>query len=270
MTQAPFNDPDHRWDRWHKDAEVTSLARSAPVPKLIRFLAQPEKIEVDLARSAFVIVDMQNDFLHPEGWFAAVRGADVAPLCDPVENINRLAAGLRAVGVPIIHLNWGVRRDLSNLPANVRDKASDCGTRPAYGDAIASGRILVQGDWGAATIDAIHCAAGDLTVSKHRLSGFRDNEPDQILRCRGVTTLFYAGVNIDRCVFATLMDGAFAGYDSILVEDVCATASPAFVQDAITYLVRLLYGFTAMSSNIATAITDLQLNPETKNDPFKT
>lgn len=252
-----------RWDRWTADAAGTSLVRPQRAPRPVRFDAEPGPVEIDLACTALVIVDMQNDFLHRDGWFAAALGESVGALSAPIAVINPLAAQLRAHGVPVLHLNWGVRADLANLPATVRDKASGCGTRPAYGDATDRGRILVQGDWGAASVAGIDASPQDLTVHKHRLSGFRDNEFDQILRRRGVTTLLYTGVNIDRCVFATLMDGAFQGYDSILVEDGCATTSPPHVTDAILYLVRLLYGFTARSDAILTALPSPHPDPET-------
>ena len=127
---------------------------------------------------------------------------------------------------------------------------------PTYSDPSPSGRgrILVTGDWGAATIDELPLDPADIVVHKHRLSGFWDNELDSVLRGRGVTTLMFAGINTDRCVFSTLQDANFLGYDCILVEDACATVSPQFVTDAIHYLVRLLHGAVASSGAILTAM----------------
>lgn len=242
------------WDRWHVSEGHMSLVRHSRPAQPVSFEASPEPIEINLASSALLIIDMQNDFLAQEGWFAADRGQDVEPLKRIVEPINTLSSAFREQQAPIIHLNWGVRADTANLPANTLDKSSACGTRTGYGDKSQRGRVLVEGDWGSQSIDAIDIADTDFQVSKHRLSGFRDNELDQILRRLGVTTLFFTGVNIDRCVFATLMDGCFQGYDAILVEDACQTTSPAYVRDGILYLVRLLYGFTAEAEHILKAI----------------
>ncbi len=251
------------WDRWHADEIRTSLVRPARSTIPISFDANPDTIEVDLATSALLIIDMQNDFLDSKGWFADDRGQDVEPLKSVVVPINSLASAFRETKTPVIHLNWGVRADTANLPANVVDKASGCGANTAYGDAAQMGRILVDGDWGSKSIDAIVVAETDIHVSKHRLSGFCDNELDQLLRRLGVTTLFFTGVNIDRCVFATLMDGTFQGYDAILVEDACKTPSPEYVSDAILYLVRLLYGFTAKATPILEAISGQIPTPQT-------
>ncbi|MEM1289055.1 MAG: isochorismatase family cysteine hydrolase [Pseudomonadota bacterium] len=242
------------WDRWSAADGGICLARPERAPCLVPFEAQPENLAVDLSTTALVIIDMQNDFLHPDGWFARVRDADVEPLLSPIAPINCLAEAFRGEGVPVIHLNWGVRADAANLPANTVDKASGCGRRIGYADAMERGPVLVAGSWGSKSVDAITIENGDLQVFKHRLSGFRDNELDQLLRRLGVTTLFYAGVNLDRCVFATLMDGCFQGYDAILVEDACATASPEPIGTSIIALIHMLYGFTANSADIVYAI----------------
>lgn len=264
-TQMPTPTPARpdRPDRWTRTARGVSLARTRPAPRLVSFDAEPEPLEADMARAALIIIDMQNDFLDPKGWFAATRGADVAPLGRVIPTINAVAAAFRANGAPVIHVNWGVRADIANLPANVADKGSACGSAPGYGDAIASGRVLVQGDWGADSVPQIETSPADIHVAKHRLSGFRDNELDQILRRLGVDTLFYAGVNLDRCVFATLMDGCFQGFDAVLLEDACATVSPAPVADAITFLIRLLYGHTARSDALLSALAAPSLTGDT-------
>ncbi len=247
-----------RRDRWSRDASGISLVRPALEPRPIRFAAEPEPVQVDVARSALIIIDMQNDFLDENGWFAAVRNAEVAPLGGIIPRINALSSAFRGQGAPVIHLNWGVRADVANLPANVVDKGSSCGQIPGYGDTIASGDVLVEGSWGAASVPAIDQADTDITVFKHRLSGFQDNELDQILRRLGITTIFYTGVNLDRCVFATLIDGCFQGYDAVLVEDATTTVSPGYVSDAILYLIRLLYGFTTQTQALLEAIeTDI-------------
>ncbi|MEM8914289.1 MAG: isochorismatase family cysteine hydrolase [Pseudomonadota bacterium] len=244
-------------DRWSPldGGGAVSFVRPARKEKPITFAANPKPVQADLSRSAVLIIDMQNDFLSDDGWFATSRGVDVTALSDVITQINALSAGFRQAGAPVIHINWAVRPDMANLPANVLDKGSDCGGRPGYGDQIGSGRVLVEGDWGAQSVPAIDIAPEDTAVGKHRLTGFRDNALDQILRRFGVTTLFFTGVNLDRCVFATLADGCFNGFDAVLVEDATTTVSPPPVADAVLYLIRLLYGFTALSTDILAAIS---------------
>ncbi|RAI45869.1 cysteine hydrolase family protein [Rhodoplanes roseus] len=235
---------------------TTSLVRPRRPERIVRFpQTSGAPVEIDLARTALLVVDMQNDFLHPDGWFPQA-GIDTAAALAIVPGINGLAAALRLAGVPVVFVNWGVRADVANLPAGLIAKGTRGGTRPGYGDPSPSGRdnILVQGQWGAATIAALPVAAQDLVVHKHRFSGFHDNELDSVLRARDVTTLLFAGINTDRCVFATLTDASFRGYDCVLLSDLCATVSPTSVTDTILTLTDLLYGAVASGAALQAAL----------------
>jgi ureidoacrylate peracid hydrolase len=236
------------------NAQNMSFVRSRKQQRIVLLEATPQPVELDLAATALVVVDMQNDFLHPEGWFAA-RGVDSAPVTAVVPAVERLTSAIRQAGIPVIWLNWGIRADRANLPATFVAKGRSA-RAPTYAEPSPSGRgrILVRDDWGAATIDELTVDPSDILVHKHRLSGFWDNEFDSILRQRGITALLFTGVNTDRCVFSTLQDAGFLGYDCVLVEDACATDSPDFVRDAVLYLVRLLHGVVATSDAIFSAI----------------
>ncbi|MAI49933.1 MAG: isochorismatase [Rhodospirillaceae bacterium] len=237
------------------DSENINFVRPVRVPAVISFAADPPTVDVEIAWSALVIVDMQNDFLHENGWFPA-NGIDPSPLSEVVVPIASLAAASRDAGMPIIWVNWGVRPDRANLPDSFVARATSAGTRPTYGDPYPSGqgRILVRGDWGANVVEGLSVEADDVIVSKHRPSGFPDTELDSGLRLRDLTTLFFAGVNIDRCVLATLIDACSRGYDCVLVDDACATTSLPYMTNAVCHIVRLLYGVTANSSDIKTAL----------------
>jgi nicotinamidase-related amidase len=82
------------------------------------------------------------------------------------------------------------------------------------------------------------------------MSSFWDTPLDSILRNVGVTTLLFAGVNADQCVFCTLQDANFLGYDCVLVSDCSATTSPGFCWEATLYNVKQCFGFVAASSAI--------------------
>lgn len=236
------------------DASVLSFARPVPPPRLVSFDAEPQRAEIDLARTALVVVDMQNDFLHPDGWFPRL-GFDPAPLAAIIPKLIVLTDAARRAGVQVIWLNWGVRADRAELSPPLVNKTSAGGTRPVYGDPSTPGRgrILVTSDWGAQLVDELKPEPSDLIVHKHRLSGFHDNELDAVLRNRGIDTLLFSGTNTDRCVFSSLCDASFLGYGCLMVEDACATGSPENISDAIHYLVRLLYGVTLKSDDLMAA-----------------
>ena len=252
-------------DRWSLAPDgAADLTRPRPAPRPVRLAARPDPVIVDITRAALLIIDMQNDFIAPDGWFEGMRGIDCAGLRAVIDPINALAAALRGAGGRVVHINTGVRADLANLPANAVGRSDDLGRRPGFGAPRndARGPVMIAGHWGADSHPGIDRAPEDFTVLKHRYSGFRDNELDQLLRRLDVTTLFFAGVNLDRCVFATLTDGAFQGFDPILVTDACATPSPEPTQAAILHLVELLYGFTTTTDAVLSALP----SPDPKGD----
>lgn len=240
---------------WRTTAGRTSMVRHAPRPRPVPLNASGDAIEFDLARSALVVIDMQNDFCHPKGWFGQ-KGIRVAPMRKPIPVLQRLLPAWRSAGAPVIWLNWGIRADRLNLPASILFKGKRSADAVGYAERSPDdrGQSLVRGHWGAQVIDELEVLDTDITVHKHRLSGFWDNELDSVLRGLDVRTLFFAGVNTDRCVFSSLQDAGFLGYDCILVADACSTPSPAYVTRAIHMLVRQLHGFVAQSTDLIAAL----------------
>jgi nicotinamidase-related amidase len=95
-------------------------------------------------------------------------------------------------------------------------------------------------------------------VNKYRMSGFFDTELASVLGNLDVTTLLFAGVNVDQCVLATLMDAACLGYDVVLLDDCAATTSPEFCHDATVYNVRQCFGFVSSGAAVIAGITSLR------------
>jgi len=248
----------HAHNAWQLGEQGLSLVRQTRSTKAVRFDALPQPIEIDLARSALVVVDMQNDFCHPRGWFGQ-KGISVKPMRRPIAAIASVLPAWRATGAPVVWLNWGVRPDRLNLSPTVQFKGKRSAEGVGYAEASPEDRGLsvVAGQWGAQVIDELAVAPQDITVFKHRLSGFWDNELDSILRQQGITTLLFAGVNTDRCVFSSLQDAGFLGYDCVLLSDACSTPSPAYVSKAIHFIVQQLHGFVASTQALLPAIQAL-------------
>ena len=223
---------------------VANLIRPARRSRPVRVAAEPQALVFDAARAALLVIDMQNDFVSPGGWFDS-RGIDLRPARGVIAPINRMAAAARKAAIPVIWLNWGNRPDRLNLPHGVLRTG-------AYGARLPGGRgpVLERGSWGARIVAELDAGKDDIYIDKYRLSGFWDNELDSILRRMEVTVLLFAGVNLDRCVLATMQDAAFIGYDPILLDDCSATSSPQYCSEAARFLLRQLYGFVTTSRDV--------------------
>jgi nicotinamidase-related amidase len=248
----PLGHPPNAW--WVND-QVADISRLADQPRLATVATQTKQLRVDLSKTACLVVDMQNDFCHPDGWLASI-GVDVTPARQAIQPLQQLLPQLRQAQVPVVWLNWGNRPDLLNISAGLRHVYNPSGAGVGLGDPLpANGApVLTQGSWAAAVVAELEAQPQDIWVDKYRMSGFWDTPLDSILRNLGKTTLLLAGVNLDQCVMATLQDANFLGYDCILIHDCSATTSPDYCAQATVYNVNQCFGFVTDSAAIATAL----------------
>ncbi|MCW2085845.1 nicotinamidase-related amidase [Bradyrhizobium diazoefficiens] len=242
-------------NRWSVSATRANLIRPPVVPQPVTIDAGAKLVTFDLARTAIIVVDMQNDFCHPDGWLAHI-GVDVTPARAPIAPLQRLLPVLRGLDVPVIWLNWGNRPDRLNLSPALLHVYKPSGTGVGLGDRLpgSGARVLERGSWSASIVEELTVESTDIHVAKYRMSGFQDTELDSILRNLNVTTLLFAGVNADQCVLCTLQDANFHGYDCMLLRDCAATTSPDYCMAATVYNVNQCFGFVLESSVLAAAL----------------
>ena len=240
---------------WAVSAEAADLVRAPRPPRPVALPARPKRVTIDLARSALVVVDMQNDFLHPRGWLASL-GVDVAPARAAIAPLRDLLPVLRAAGMPVVWLNWGSRPDRMNLSPSLLHVYNGSGEAAGLGDPLpgTGAPVLQAGSWSAGIVEELVPEPADLRVDKHRMSGLWDTPLDSILRNLGVTTLLFAGVNLDQCVLHTMADANFLGYDTLLVEDCAATTNPDFCRAATILNIHQIFGFTLLSTDLTGAL----------------
>ncbi|NEP01914.1 MAG: cysteine hydrolase [Symploca sp. SIO2E9] len=240
---------------WAVNEEIADITRPPLTPKPVSLATETKTLRLDLAKAAMLVIDMQNDFCHTDGWLAHI-GVDVTPARAAIEPLRNLLPQLRAAQIPIIWLNWGNRTDLLNISAGLRHVYNPTGIGVGIGDPLPSrgATVLMAGSWAAAVVDELEQKPEDIRVDKYRMSGFWDTLLDSILRNLGRTTLFFSGVNADQCVMATLQDANFLGYDCILVKECTATTSPEYCLQATFYNVNQCFGFVANSQAVMEAI----------------
>lgn len=241
---------------WFVNETIADLTRPTISPQPINLVTETKHLRIDLRKTAMLVIDMQNDFCHPDGWLAHI-GVDVRPARHPIAPLQRLLPLLRQQQVPIVWVNWGNRPDLLNISPAARHVYNPTGQGVGLGDPLpANGAaVLTMGSWAAAVVDELAPSPDDIRVDKYRMSGFWDTPLDSILRNLGKTTLLFAGVNVDQCVLVTLQDANFLGYDCILVKDCAATTSPDFCFQATLYNVSQCFGFVTTTAAIFAGVS---------------
>jgi nicotinamidase-related amidase len=237
-------------NQWRVNDSAVDFIRAISVPRPAEIPATPQNIRLDLARTALLVVDMQNDFCHADGWLGSI-GVDVSPGRALIEPIQTLLENARLAQLPIVWINWGNRPDLLNLGPSTHHTYNMNGTGTGLGDPLPNGSpVLQSGSWGAAILDEFGDTSGDVHVDKFSMSGFWETHLDMILRNMGITTILFAGVNLDQCVLSTLQDASYRGYDCILLEDCCGTTSPTFCAEAALYNIRQCFGFVSSARHL--------------------
>jgi nicotinamidase-related amidase len=239
---------------WATETEI-DMAMPQPAPQRATIACAPQNVTVDLLRTAVVVIDMQNDFCTAGGWVEHI-GGDYRPDRAPIAPLQKMLPSLRAAGVPVIWVNWGNRPDLANMPPNQIHLYKPHGTGVGLGDPLpgSGARVLEKDSWAAAIVDELPQEPQDIKVDKYRISGFWDTPLDSILRNLGVRSILFTGVNTDQCVLHSLTDANFLGYGCILVEDCCATSSPAFCTEATIWNVKKCFGFVTDSTSVIAAL----------------
>ncbi|MEO8922061.1 MAG: cysteine hydrolase family protein [Caldimonas sp.] len=241
--------------QWLVSAGHVNMAIEAPPPVPLTIDAEPQRVTMDLSRTAIIVIDMQNDFCAKGGWVDHL-GVDYSPDRSPIAPLQALLPELRKANVPVVWVSWGNRPDLLNMPPNQLHLYKPSGVGIGLGEALpgSGAHVLEKDSWAAAVVDELEKQPTDINVDKYRISGFWDTPLDSILRNLGTKTLLFAGVNVDQCVMCSLQDANFLGYGCILLEDCCATTSPACCTEATIFNVKKCFGFVTRSNDILDAL----------------
>jgi len=169
--------------------------------------------------TALLIIDMQRDFLDPEGYIART-GVDVRGLRAIIPNVRRLLDAARAKDIRVIHTREGHRPDLSDLSSVKARRAAGAGA--AIGSMGPLGRLLVRGEPGHAIIAELEPLSHEPVIDKPGFGAFYATDLEQLLRVSGIRTLIISGVTTDICVHSTLREAVDRGFECFAVGDACA------------------------------------------------
>jgi ureidoacrylate peracid hydrolase len=182
---------------WHLESKQASIKRGL------------EEI-LDPQHTAFVIIDMQNDFCHPDGGMAQ-GGADISANVQAIVAVRELLDLARRHGVLVVH----VQASYGPLSASSVWIGED--TEASY-----ALKICQPGTWGADSVTELAPVVGEPTVTKHRYSAFVDTRMETLLRSNGIETLVVTGTATMACVESTIRDAMMRDYQVVVPREAVA------------------------------------------------
>jgi ureidoacrylate peracid hydrolase len=190
-------------------------------------------------RCVLIVVDMQNDFCHPDGSVHRTYGLDITAGQAILPTLHQLSVAARAAGVPVFY----------TLMSN--DATTE--SRAFLGRRLVGPRSQVcrTGSWGA-DLWGVEPSPEDVRLVKHRHSAFHGTDLDLRLRSLGRDVVVLTGVNTNVCVESTARDACALDYWTVVVGDATA-AYTAEEHRAGLHNVATYFGAVVSSDDVLAA-----------------
>ena len=224
--------------------------------RVLRIDAEPYEYACDPARTAFLIIDMQNDFVKPGG-FGEMLGNDVSQLGRAVEPTRKTLEAIRSVDIRVAHTREGHRPDLSDCPPTKLNRGK---LETGIGDKGPMGRILVRGERGHDIIEELKPLGNEPVIDKPGKGSFYATDLEGILENWGIESLIVAGVTTEVCVHTTVREANDRGYECLVLSDCVASYFPEFQRTALDMIKAQggIFGWVSESETVLRAIKSLE------------
>lgn len=151
-------------------------------------------------KTALLLIDIQNDYF--EGGMNPLEGSLEAGL-----NAQKLLFHFRKHSLPVIHI-----RHISNRPGST---------------------FFLPDTEGADIHQCVSPTGGEEIVRKHFPNSFFQTNLLNLLKSKEITNLVICGMMTHMCVDATVRAAKDLGYNSVLIEDACATKDLKFKERTV-------------------------------------
>ena len=213
----------------------------------------------DLQSMALLVIDLQIDFLSPEGYFAK-KGYDPSSLRAIIPAVRRLVDAARLAGCRIIWTRQGFRADAADATRYDAWRASRAGISLAAG----ASNSLLRGTPGYEIIPELSVRRDDIIIDKTANGAFYQTDLELVLRAQGVTHLLFSGATTDVCVHSTLREAADRKFQCLLIEDACASCD-AYAHEAAIHMTTIEDGIFGVVANADAVIAGLLAAAERQN-----
>ncbi|HPT65286.1 MAG: isochorismatase family cysteine hydrolase [Acetomicrobium sp.] len=154
-----------------------------------------------MGHTAFLIIDMQNDFCLPGAPFEVKGAMEVA------KKIREALQACRKYGLPVVHVFRYYRPNGSDVEITRYDKF------------VQVGGALIEGTKGGEIVDELKPIDGEYLICKRRWSAFFQTELDNLLKRLDVDQVVVTGVQTPNCIRGTVWDANSLDYEVIVLTD---------------------------------------------------
>ena len=174
---------------------------------------------------ALMLIDLQNDFLHPEGAYgrAGQKSETIAQL---PSRLAPLADLIRKKGGWIVSTHFTLVPGKKEEPFILEHLKQ---LRPFLGKGD-----FAPGSWGHQLVEELQPA--DLSVEKVAYSAFYMSRLEWVLRRAGIENLLFAGIVTNGGVASTVRDAHVRDFHTLVLKDGCAAFSEEVHQSALSDL----------------------------------
>jgi ureidoacrylate peracid hydrolase len=165
--------------------------------------------DLDPAKTALLVVDMQNAFMLPG------VAHSLCPMAEKiVPNINRLAQAVRETGGTVVWIKTTFKADaLENWSSYFAMVTPQQGQKRM--------EALAAGSKGHELWPTLDVRPGDLAVEKNRFSAFIQGSSNlaEVLRERGLDTILVTGTVTNVCCESTARDAMMLNFKTVMITD---------------------------------------------------
>lgn len=207
--------------------------------------------------TSLLVIDMQNDFCHPDGAYAKAKnhlstiGLNPELIGQIIPNVAEILRAARQMGLYVVHTK--IERDptmdkvdrihniLPNTPAIVASN-------------ITLVQPIVPNSWGADFVDELKPLPSEYVLTKRAFSAFYMTDLEMRLRRKGIKTVVITGTVLYACVLHTAFDAYVRDLDVIVVEDAVSTWAQELKQSTFR-IVNLLLGTVRTTNELIGSFT---------------
>lgn len=186
-------------------------------------------LQLDVDRTALVLLDLQNYTVHPDGYWMSQRPEAVERLAPSLTRTAEAFKAAREAPIAIVHVGnaW-------------RDGHPDINPHAPWMVAAKEAGRSTEGTWGVEFYEPVAPHPEELVVRKRAVSAFAGTELERLLRVRDVSTVALAGSITNFAVEGTAREASDRGYRVVILSDCCESVSDEWQAFSMTQILPMI------------------------------